>query len=350
MASPRADALAAHPTFPFLDAADPAAAQPLMRRLGYLHDGETIRAMDKAGEGNMNLALRVTTDRRSVILKQSRPWVEKYDAIAAPWDRAVSERRFYQRVRGMPGVADRMPALLGHDDESRTLLLEDLGAASDLSGAYAGKKIAATELRTAADYLGRLHDATAGERGGDYYNTEMRQLNHAHIYDIPLQDHGMVDLDKLEPGLSKAAAEARADEKFVAAVRETGERYLADPGEGACLLHGDFFPGSLLRTGDGLRVIDPEFCFAGDPAFDVGVMAGHLVLADQTADVRGFLNAYDTAKLDANLLARVAGCEVMRRLIGVAQLPIPKTAGRRADLLRRARAAVTDADLQPLLS
>ena len=349
MTSPRADALAANPTFPFLDPARPDAVAALMHRVGYLHDDETVRSLDKAGEGNMNLTLRVTTDRRSVILKQSRPWVEKYEVIAAPWDRAVAERRFYQRVRGVSGVAERMPALLGHDDATRTLLLEDLGAASDLSIAYAGDAITTSELQAAAHYLGRLHDATAGEHGGDFYNSDMRRLNHAHIYDIPLQDHGMADLDALEPGLSGVAEEVRGNDKFVAAVRATGERYLADPDEGSCLLHGDFFPGSLLRTGGGLRVIDPEFSFAGDPCFDAGVMAGHLVLAGQSGDVLPFVAAYGTDGLDAALLARVAGCEVVRRLIGVAQLPLPKSTGRRAALLRAARAAVLASDIQPLL-
>lgn len=28
-------------------------------------------------------------------------------------------------------------------------------------------------------------------------------------------------------------------------------------------------------------VIDPEFCFAGPPEFDYGVMAAHLIMADQ---------------------------------------------------------------------
>ena len=128
------------------------------------------------------------------------------------------EKRFYERVRGVDGVADRMPALLGDDAQSRTLLLEDLGGASDLSGVYAGGRMTGDELAAAADYLRHLHATTAGERGGDFANRAMRRLNHAHIYDIPLADHGFVDLDTLEPGLADAAAEARADQAFVAAV------------------------------------------------------------------------------------------------------------------------------------
>ena len=48
----------------------------------YLHDrnwlepGESIRRLGSAGEGNMNLTLRVDTGQRSFIVKQSRPWVD----------------------------------------------------------------------------------------------------------------------------------------------------------------------------------------------------------------------------------------------------------------------------------
>jgi 5-methylthioribose kinase len=39
------------------------------------------------------------------------------------------------------------------------------------------------------------------------------------------------------------------------------------------------FPGSWLKAADGLRVIDPEFCFLGDPEFDCGILAAHLMIA-----------------------------------------------------------------------
>ncbi len=350
MSTVRETATAEHADFAFLDKADPSAAEALCHRLGYLQDGESITKLDIAGEGNMNLVLRVTTNRRSVILKQSRPWVEKYDMIAAPWDRAVVEKRFYERVRGNGGVADVMPALLGDDAETRTLLLEDLGEASDLSSVYSGGKITVQELQAAATYLRKLHELTLGEQGDDFANREMRQLNHAHIYDIPMQDHGMIELNGLEPGLAQAAKELRADEAFVAAVKATGQAYLAKPTCDSVLLHGDFFPGSLVRTKQGLRVIDPEFCFAGDRAIDVGIMTGHLLLAGRpTVDVRAFHEAYGVADVDASLLARVAGCEVVRRLIGVAQLPIVESKGRRAALLLSARKAVVGGSLEPFL-
>lgn len=48
------------------------------------HADEVVEGVEREGEGNMNCVVRVMTSRRSFILKQSRPWVEKYPGFAAP--------------------------------------------------------------------------------------------------------------------------------------------------------------------------------------------------------------------------------------------------------------------------
>ena len=104
----RASFAASHPGFPLLAEDRPDLVEGLLRRLGWLAPDERVRGCAKAGEGNMNLTLRVRTEGRSVIVKQSRPWVEKYDAIPAPFDRALVEQRFYERVAAIPAVAAAM--------------------------------------------------------------------------------------------------------------------------------------------------------------------------------------------------------------------------------------------------
>src|SRR3954447_12080363 len=97
--------IAAHPDFPFLSTDSPALLDQLLHRIDFLPADVHVLATTKAGEGNMNLTLRATlSDGRSVIVKQSRPWVEKYDFIDAPWDRALSELRFYRATAGIPDV------------------------------------------------------------------------------------------------------------------------------------------------------------------------------------------------------------------------------------------------------
>ena len=346
-ASLKAALVRAHPDFPWLDPGDAARTEQFLRARGWLAADERVAAVEPAGAGNMNCTLRVRTDRRSVILKQARPWVERYEHIAAPWERSVFERRFYERVAAIPAVAARMPRLLAAADDAHALLLEDLGAARDMSDVYGGTALAGADLTALGAWLGALHAATRGAADPALANRAMRALNHAHVFVIPFGGDAGVDCDALEPGLAAAATSLRADATLRRKVEHAGARYLAD---GPCLLHGDFFPGSWLRTDDGVRVIDPEFAFYGVPEIDLGCAVGHLALARMAgATVGALLAAYGTAAAegegaapapDPAWIARFAGIEVIRRLIGVAQLPLPARAGARAALLARAHAAV----------
>lgn len=345
----RAQWVSKHPEFPWLSVEDADGVEAFLRNRGWLERDERVVGVDKAGEGNMNLTLRVTTDRRSIIVKQARPWVEKYDVIAAPWDRVVYEQRFYAWVSAVPAVVERMPRLLASDIDAKALVLEDLAPARDLSDVYTGGVLSGEDLRQLAIYAAALHAGTRGAVGEAFANREMRALNHQHIYDIPLRADNGVNLERYEPGLTRAARELAADADFVQAVRQTGERYLAD---GECLLHGDFFPGSWLETAAGVFVIDPEFCYAGDAEFDLGVAAAHLALAAQPkASLRTLLDVYEDCAdrtPDDRLIARYAACEVVRRLIGVAQLPLPPSDGRRAQLLHRSQKVMEELSLEPL--
>jgi 5-methylthioribose kinase len=302
----------------------------------------------------MNLTLRIETQQRSFVLKQSRPWVEKYDTISAPWDRSLFEARFYERTRGLPGVSDRMPALLHSDAEARVLMLEDLVGARDLTPLYRGDALRESEIDALGDYLRRLHRGTAGSTDlSQLTNREMRALNHEHVFRVPLADDNGLDLEGLAPGLADAARKLSRDDRYRQLVAETGTRYLRD---GDCLLHGDYFPGSWLRTRGGLRVIDPEFAFLGDREVDVGCALAHLALADQPESSRQRLReCYESngdPKLEPVWLARYAATEVMRRLIGVAQLPLPEVrggeSGWRAALLERSYRAMLCGEVDAL--
>ncbi len=330
----------AHPGFPWLDATDVAGLRTFLAQRGWLSSGESLIACERAGDGNMNLTLRVRTDRRSLIVKQARPWVEKYDHIAAPWERGESERWFYERVGAIPAVATHVPRLLASDPDARVLVLEDLAGARDCTPAYAGERLEPGAVDELARVLRALHDGTAGDPPGPAFNRAMRELNHLHCFVVPFDRSNGLTLDRFEPGLASAATALAADASLRARVEEMGARYLD---AGGPLLHGDWFPGSWLRTAGGLRVIDPEFCFQGEREIDVGCGVAHLVLARQPpATAQRFLDAYGACDVAAT--ARYAAVEVLRRLIGVAQLPIAPSDGWRSALLARARDAALVGD------
>ena len=333
MDSSRACFESAYPRGFFLDPRARDAVQEYARDKGFILPDASLLSISKAGEGNMNLTLRLVTTERSFILKQARPWVEKYPAIAAPAGRALLEAAFYRSVSSRPAIRDAMPALLGQDPESGILVLEDLGEAQDFTPLYRGERLAERDLQALVSFLAELHRPFA-ERERLFENREMQALNHEHIFRLPLASENGLDLDRITPGLGDAARELKDDEAYVARVGELGALYLED---GPSLVHGDFFPGSWLRTPGGIRVIDPEFCFLGRAAFDVGVLLAHLHLSRQPNLCDRALDLYrELAGMDADLLATArgfAGAEIMRRLIGVAQLPLEAGLEEKRDLL-----------------
>lgn len=86
----------------WLTAADVALVADRLRALGWLAHNEALTEAATAGDGNLNLVLRVSAGSRSAILKQARPWVEKYPAIAAPVARSAVEASFYRLVHAAP--------------------------------------------------------------------------------------------------------------------------------------------------------------------------------------------------------------------------------------------------------
>lgn len=275
----------------------------------------------RAGDGNMNLTLRVSLRGRSVILKQGRPWVEKYPQIAAPWGRTLVEAAFYRTTARFPAVSARLPALLHVDDRNHILVLEDLGNAADLQTIYARHTISSRQLDALTGWLDVLHRVPTAERKL-FANRAMRQLNHEHIFRVPLL-RPEAEFEAIVPGLSAVTASLRRDATYRARVGELGLQYLSD---GPRLVHGDFFPGSWLRHKNEIRIIDPEFCFLGRPEFDYGVMLAHLILARVPRDGRArVLGAARAANMDLATVRGFAGVEIMRRVLGVARLPLALT-------------------------
>jgi 5-methylthioribose kinase len=315
----------------------------LIRR-GHAKQGEALMAA-RAGEGNMNCVVRVRLSNRSLILKQARPWVVKYPSILAPVERAASEARFYGLAAKNPLLAGMMPELLDYDEDSALLILEDLAPANNLADCYEGTaSLETTQLQELARYTSTLHQMAVPSYERHFFRNEaMRKLNHEHIFEVPLRTDGALSemLERITPGLDGAGESFRHDREFGETVKALGRRYLEN--EGSSLIHGDLFPGSLLRTATGaLRVIDPEFSFCGDPEFDIGVFYAHLLLSGQEEDTASFWLrvALEDTPHSKSLSLQYAGVEIMRRILGVAQLPVSLSLEAKRDLLERSRGFV----------
>lgn len=279
----------------------------------------------------MNVVLRIITDARSFILKQSRPYVQKYPQIEAPLNRIAVEKKFFQSVRDN-AVSVHIPKILGYDSAEHLLLLEDLGHCTDLISIYKNRAISAKQLDRLIFILELVHRKKVDSDFPE--NLEMRRLNHQHIFVFPfLEDNGF-ELDKVQPGLQKLAMPYKTDTAIKSVVDQVGRKYLSP---GKTLIHGDYYPGSWMTEAENLYVIDPEFAFMGFAEFDLGVMAAHIIMATGKKNyLKRILTNYQ-GEADKKLASQVAGIEMMRRLIGLAQVPIERTLEEKAKLLRKAR-------------
>ena len=310
--------------FPLISRDEKESVRDAIQLLGLWEFGEVVMKTEIAGEGNMNMVVRVVTTRRHIILKQSRPWVEKYPEIAAPVDRSDAEANFYRLINGHAEVAAQMPRLWAADAGRHLLALEDLGSVSDYSALYATSEVSAMPIREATAWLAKLHAISLPESEREQIGSlELRKLNHQHIFEIPLQQPSVVDLNEVCEGLESLALEIRGWPNLADTCARLGGRYLET---GEHLLHGDFYPGSWLRADVGFRVIDPEFTFAGPAEFDLAILAAHCVLCgggEESLDtVMTEYRAGGGAAVDRDLIASFAAIEIVRRLIGVAQLPL----------------------------
>lgn len=319
--------------YELLSADDPAKILESLVDMKVCQPSESVSTVTKAGEGNMNLVLRLKTDQRSVIVKQARPWVEKYPSIAAPDERILSEIDFYRCVSGAAEVSGAMPRIIASNTTQRLLVLEDLGTASDYVSLYSSDT-EQSEVDAVFDqaiaWVTQLH-ACDVEDNQSIGCTPLRSLNQQHIFSIPLADPPATDLDLVCDGLTQVSRAVCADTDVQNAMESLGKIYLAG---GGVLLHGDYYPGSWLKTDAGFRVIDPEFCFCGPQEFDLGVLAAHLIFCGSDPDESSIDQVCKKAGTDGasrQLVMGFAGAELIRRLIGVAQLPLD------ADLQLRTR-------------
>ena len=310
---------------------------------GLIKAHEFVSKAEKPGEGNMNCTLRLFINEKTLVIKQARPYVEKYPSIAAPEERILVETEFYNIVADNDFMKHHMPLILFADDENHILIMEDLGNTTDFSSLYKkGNQLKKDNAKMCAVFLNELHSGFKKTNENDLMaNKKLKALNHEHIFVYPfLEDNGF-DLDSITEGLQAVAMKYKTNADLKKITAGLGEIYLAD---GDILLHGDYYPGSWLNTNNGLMVIDPEFAFYGKAEFDLGVLYAHLYMAQQTDSVIDNVKEFYRKPADFNnsLFEKFIGIEMMRRIIGLAQLPLDLSLTEKEELLKKAAALLNN--------
>jgi 5-methylthioribose kinase len=303
-----------------------------LQKLSFWKLGEKLLKSSVAGPSNMNLVLRIQTDSRNVILKQSKPYVRKFPQILAPIDRIQVEFEFLKLLGEYTDLNSFIPKILDYDPKNHLLLMEDLGKGTDFLSVYSGRiNLEEQDIIRLSEFLNLLHGLNPRTFPE---NIEMRKLNHEHIFHFPFMEENGFNLDTIQSGLQKISLSYKRDEALKQKIQELGKRYLS---QGDTLIHGDFYPGSWLQVSTGIKIIDPEFGFMGDREFDLGVFLAHLDLGQQTDQIKNQVLERYKHSFDPELVNQYRGIEIQRRLIGIAQLPTEMTLSQKLELLEYSR-------------
>lgn len=326
----------------FLEANQDATLEAYLKAQGWIDQEDQVIGTEKPGEGNMNFVLRVRTKAGSFIVKQARPWVEKYPQLEAPIGRIHTESQFYSLVQTNETLKAFTPLLLATDLDNFLIKVEDLGHGADFSYVYQkGQGFEQAELESLLTFLQTLHQSDFSWASSSYpKNQALKALNHEHIFDFPYRADNGMDLNAIQEGLHDLAAPIYADQALVALIAKLGERYL---GEGQHLIHGDYYPGSWLKVDGQVKVIDPEFSYFGLAEFDLSVFLAHMKMAQSPPTAISWVkeNYERPAGFDEKLLNQFTGIEILRRLIGIAQLPLALSIEEKQDIIEEAISLIT---------
>jgi 5-methylthioribose kinase len=226
-----------------------------LRQVGWLGRDEPATAT-ALGWGVSNAVLRVDAGDRSLVLKQSRPQLRTREAWFSNIDRVFREAEV-MRVLGELLPAGIVPRILFEDRDHYAFAMS--AAPADHAVWKQSLLAGQTDVevaRRAADILGTIHAATAGQAA------LARQFD----------DHEVFVQLRVEPFYWRV--QPRHPEIAGHTDRIVDEMFRSR----VALTHADFSPKNLLVHRDGVTLVDYETGHWGDPAFDLGFFLSHLVL------------------------------------------------------------------------
>ena len=288
----------------------------LLNKHNILFVNERLLNIAKAGEGNMNMVLRIKTNLRSFIFKQSRSYVQKYQDIPAPIERIDVEYNFYKTIINIEN-REHFPEIIYYSKEDFFMIIEDLGMTKDFSSIYKKRKI---DKKTITNLTKILKDIHSCKFEMNYpSNVELKNLNHQHIFVLPFIKENGFSLNSIQQGLENLALPFINNELLRNKSLTLGDQYLK---RGSTLLHGDFYPGSWMQMDNEIFIIDPEFSFIGDLEFDIGVFIAHIIITTLKEEYLNDIIDDYSKSVDKELVKYYTAIEVIRRIIGLAQLPL----------------------------
>ncbi|EMT46219.1 MULTISPECIES: S-methyl-5-thioribose kinase [Anoxybacillus] len=365
-------------------------AVALAIRLGLFQE-DALLSCQEIGDGNLNLVFRIVNERTndSIIIKQALPYAK---VVGESWPltlkRATIESQALRTFASY--VPQYVPKVYYSDETLAITVMEDLshlqiarrglieGKTFPHLSQHIGEFIAKTAFYTSDFGMNQQQKKKLAQQ---FTNPELCKITEDLVFTDPFFDH---DTNSFETELRADVEQLWQDDELKREAAKLKRLFLT---KADVLLHGDLHTGSIFASDDDTKVIDPEFAFYGPIGFDLGQFFANLLLnalsrhesereplfthIEKTWDV--FVRTFTTCWQESNEpYARVsfvlddimndalveaigfAGCEVIRRTIGLAhvadldELPLERRLEAKRHALRLGRELIVQREHLPI--
>ena len=240
-------------------------------------------SVTEVGDGNLNLVFIVANrqdGREAVVVKQALPYLR---VAGESWPLTRERMRFESQALFLynelcPGL---VPRTYEYDEEMSLVVMEYLGQHEVMRRPLVRRQRfplfadhITTFLVNSLFFTSDLYRTGIEKKAlqARFMNPELNKLQEDFVYSNPYMDSPE---NKWNPLVDKEVQAIRSNSAVKLEIAEMKAAYML---HAEALLHADLHTGSIMLNERDTRVIDPEFCYFGPMAYDVGALLQNLVL------------------------------------------------------------------------
>lgn len=253
-------------------------------KIGYFDVGAKLTAKPILG-GNVNYAFQVVEEGsdKCIFVKQAPEFVAIFGPDGLPLTSARMKQEIavfdeWREILGTDLSSKYLPKIYLFDTEMMVFVMEFLDGYTLLDHELVETGVVINEVsKGLGEFMGKTHAAThcsqvSEERSSSlvtaFENREMRDIQLEYVFTKCYKE----STEEQRAGLN-------VDASFMKEIETLKSAYDGGNSKNLSLCHGDLHPGSVMVSGDDVKVIDPEFTVYGPPGLDVGSLLSGYVLA-----------------------------------------------------------------------
>ncbi|MDN4073755.1 S-methyl-5-thioribose kinase [Fictibacillus terranigra] len=253
----------------------------LAKKLELFTDYQHIE-VHEIGDGNLNLVFRLidSVTGKSIIVKQALPYAK---VVGESWPLTLDRARIesHSLKKSAEFAPEHVPEVYYTDHHLALTVMEDLSSHVILRKGliegiqyphlahHIGTFIAKSLFYTSDLYL---HPYEKKELVQTFINPELCKITEDLVFTDPFYD---IDTNDFPSELQDAVSELWTDTELKKRAAALKYKFLT---RAEALLHGDLHTGSIFVTETTTKIIDPEFAYYGPQGFDIAHFFANIAL------------------------------------------------------------------------